>query len=153
MTIRILVTVSRSFKEFSTMRTALEKVHAEYPDAVLEHGNCDPGDVHAAGMWKAMGGTDKPHPADWPTCAPDCRPTHRRRRRNGDWYCPTAGLRRDEVMVESAPDLGLAFIDPKSKTRGAIRTAEMLVDAGIPTLIYREGVPGVETHNVAGVAP
>lgn len=93
---RILVTVSRSWHSWSTMRTALELVHQRYPDAVLVHG-----------------------------CAP-----------KGN-------------MVESAPNLALAFIHNASK--GASHCSGLAIDAGIPTLVYRQGVDGVETHNVEGV--
>lgn len=140
--VRILATVSRSYREWSTMRSALTTLHDQYPDAELVHGACDPGDVHAAAMWKHLGGVDKPWPADWPTCAPDCRPGHRKQRRNGDWYCPTAGIRRDVDMVKSTPPLTqvVAFLDPKSRTKGAIRTAKLAQDAGIPVVRYMQGV-------------
>lgn len=152
MTVRILVTVSRSYREWHTMRNALEQTHAAHPDAVLVHGDCDPGDVHAAGMWKGLGGKDDPCPADWPTCAPDCKPGHRKVNRRGQEYCPTAGLRRDEVMVQSGPNLVIGFIDPKSRTKGAARTAQMAEDAGIPVVRYVQGEPGPVLANVAGDA-
>lgn len=138
MTVRILATASRSYREFSTMRSTLTTVHERHPDALLMHGDAEDGDRDAAGIWR---------------CAPDCRPGHRRRRRNGDWFCPTAGLRRNVTMVETAEGLVLvlAFCDPTSKTKGAFHCANLAVAAGIPTLIYREGVAGVEAHNLAEV--
>lgn len=139
MTVHILVTVSRSYREMSTMRGALEQVHAKYPGAVLVHGDCEKGDRDAAGMWRGLGGVDKPTPADWPTCSPTCRPGHRKVSRRHGEYCPTAGLRRDEEMVETAPDLVLAFLDPQSKTKGAFRTADMAEGAGIPVVRYEQG--------------
>lgn len=138
MSIRILATVSRSFNEWSIMRSALTQVHERHPDAELMHGNCDPGDVHAAGMWRQLGGVDKPWPADWATCGSYCKSGHRKKNRRGE-YCPTAGLRRDEDMVESAPGLVLAFLDPKSRTKGAFRTADLAEDAGIPVVRYLQG--------------
>jgi hypothetical protein len=139
MTIRILITVSRSYNEWSTMRTALEKVYAEYPDAVLVHGGARPGDCDAARMWKDLGGAvEPPWKPDWPTCATDCKPGHRKVNRVGQEYCPTAGMRRNVAMVESAPDLVLAFVDPKSKTQGASHCARIAKDAGIPVVRYEQ---------------
>jgi hypothetical protein len=149
MTIRILVTVSRSFREYPRMQSVAKQLHERYPDAVVVHGNCDPGDVHFKRMWNRLGGKDDPWDADWPTCAPTCRPGHRKVNRRSEEYCPTAGHRRDKEMVESAPDRVMAFLDPKSRTKGAITTAQRAVDAGIPTVICRQGVPGLEVHNLA----
>lgn len=59
-------------------------------------------------------------------------------RRHGE-YCPTAGLRRDVLMVQSGVDQVLAFLDPTSKTRGAFRTADMAEAAGIATVRYQGG--------------
>lgn len=135
---RILVTVSRSYKSWSQMRAALTQVHARYPDAILEHGDCEDGDRDAAGMWRGLGGVEKAYPADWSACGWDCpHATHRKiRRKTGEEYCPGAGMRRNTERVESAPDLVLAFLDPKSRTKGAFRTAQMAEDAGIPTVRY-----------------
>lgn len=42
-------------------------------------------------------------PADWAgLCAPECRPGHRRTRVDGSSFCPTAGPRRNQVMVDQA---------------------------------------------------
>lgn len=136
---RILVTVSRSYKEWSTMRTALEKVYAEYPDAVLVHGDAPKGDRDAAGMWRQLGGGVEAWPAKWSECGWDCpHATHRKVNRAGKEYCPRAGMRRNVAMVESAPDLVLAFVDPKSKTQGASHCARIAKAAGIPVDRYEQ---------------
>lgn len=134
MSCRILVTVSRSWRAWSTMRTALEKVHAEHPDAVLVHGDAPRGDRDAAGMWRGLGGEVEPWPAKWGEHAPDCPLSHMKER-----TCVHAGLRRNVAMVESAPDLVLAFVDPTSTTKGAFHCAELAEDAGIPTVRYVQG--------------
>lgn len=77
---RILLTMSRSYREWSTVRSVLATIHERYPNAVLVH-----------------------------------------------------------------------FLDPESKTKGAFHCADLAVAAGIPTLIYRQGVAGVESHNLAEV--
>lgn len=146
MTVRILATVSRSFREFSTMRSALEQVHGQYPDAVLTHGDAPHGDRHAAGIWQSLGGDVDPWPAKWNEHSPgSCRCPR------SNPTCRFAGMRRNVAMVEAAPypALCLAFINKASK--GASHCAQLAIDAGIPTLIYRQDVAGVETHNVAEV--
>lgn len=142
MNVRILVTVSRSYREFSTMREVLTEVYSRHPEAILEHGDCEDGDRDAAGMWRGLGGVDKAYPADWDHCSIDCpqMPHRKIRRKTGESYCPGAGMRRNTERVESAPDLVLAFLDPKSRTKGAFRTAQMAEDAGIPTVRYEQGV-------------
>jgi hypothetical protein len=132
MTVRILITVSRSWSEWSTMRTALEKCHAEHPDAVLVHGDAPRGDRDAAGIWRGLGGQVQPWPARWREHGDDCRCTNR----NGT--CRFAGMRRNLAMVESAPALVLAFINRGSK--GASHCAKAAKDAGIPVVRYEQSV-------------
>lgn len=144
MTVRVLLTCSRSFKAWSAARTLLTRVYDLDPTAVLVHGDCERGDRQAAGIWRSLGGVDDPKPAEWEKCSPDCPPrTHRKiRQRTGEEYCPGAGIRRDRLMVEAGPDRCIALLDPKSKTRGAFRTAELAEDAGIPTVRYTQGGAG-----------
>jgi hypothetical protein len=131
------------------MRTVLTDAYTERPGAVLVHGDAPKGDRHAAYLWRQLGGEVEPWPAKWAECSWDCpHATHRKVNRAGQEYCPGAGMRRNAAMVESAPDLVLVFVDPKSKTQGASHCAGLAIDAGIPTLVYRQGVAGVEMHNV-----
>lgn len=139
MTTRIVVTCSRSWSAWSIMRAALEKVWTEHPGAILVHGGAPHGDCDAAGIWKGLGGVvEPPWKPDWPSCAAECKPGHRKVNRAGQEYCPTAGMRRNVAMVESAPDLVLAFCDPKSKTQGASHCARSAEDAGIPVVRYEQ---------------
>jgi len=136
------------------MRAALALAHERYPDAVLVHGDAPDGDRDAAGMWRGTHGPVEAWPAKWPECGWDCpHAPHRKVNKAGEVYCPGAGKRRNVAMVESAPDLTVAFVDPQSRTQGAMHCAQLAIDAGIPTLIYRQGVAGVETHNLAEVTP
>lgn len=151
----VLATCSRSFGEWSAARAILARVRDQDPDAVLRHGDCERGDRQIAGIWKSLGGVDDPIPADWSQCAVElteeqetanrqagigpCRVRHRKISPKHGTYCPTAGLRRDVLMVQSSVVQVLAFLDPKSKTRGAFRTADMAEAAGIPTIRYEQG--------------
>jgi hypothetical protein len=131
---RVLVTVSRSWSAWPVMREALAQVHAKYPDAVLVHGDAPRGDRDAAGLWRAVGGTEvEAWPAKWREHGDDCRCPDRKT------VCRFAGLRRNLAMVESAPDLCLAFVNKRS--RGATQCAEAAEAAGITTLIHRQEEP------------
>lgn len=131
MTVRILVTVSRSWSEWSTMRAALQRCHEEHPDAILVHGAAPKGDADAAGIWRGLGGRVEPWPARWREHGDDCRCTDRK------GTCRFAGFRRNLAMVESAPDLCLAFI--RNKSKGATHCAQAAEDAGIPVVRYEQG--------------
>lgn len=131
MTVRVLVTVSRSWRSWPVMKDALAQLRAKHPDAVLVHGDAPRGDRDAAGIWRGLGGEVEPWPAKWMEHGPDCRCTDRKAR------CRFAGMRRNVAMVESAPDLVLAFIHNASK--GATHCAEMAEAAGVPTVRYPDG--------------
>ena len=119
---RILITCSRTWSDWPTMREVLEKVHTEHPNAVLVHGACPRGDMAAAVMWRRLGGVDEPHPARW------------RPERGG--YNPRAGFERNARMVESNPALVIAFIRDASK--GASHTADLAEGAGLPVVRYTQ---------------
>jgi len=132
MTVRILVTVSRSWRAWSVMREALTQCHGKHPGAVLVHGAAPKGDADAAGIWRSLGGECEAWPAKWREHGDDCRCTNRRE------VCRFAGFRRNLRMVESAPDLVLAFIHNRS--RGATHCAQTAEDAGITVVRYEQGV-------------
>lgn len=134
MTPRILVTASRSWSSWSVMREALEKVHATHPDATLVHGDCPRGDRDAAGIWRGLGGNTEAWPAKWTEHAPDCPLTHMK-----ELVCKHAGFRRNIAMVESGPDMVIAFI--RNKSSGATHCAGLAEDAGIPVVRYAQEDP------------
>lgn len=113
---RILVTMSRRWKRWSQVRQVLEEIHRRYPDAVLVHGDCPDGDRTAAGIWKSLGGTDEPHPADWRQ------------------FGRAAGFRRNADMVESGVAMCVGFI--VNRSAGATHCADLAEGAGIPTVRY-----------------
>lgn len=129
MTTRVLITCSRSWRSWSVMREALTQVRAQHPDAVLVHGDAPKGDRDAAGLWRGMGGQVEAWPAKWLEHGDDCRCPDRTAR------CRFAGFRRNLAMVDSAPDLCLAFIHAGS--RGATHCADAAEHAGIPTARYQ----------------
>jgi hypothetical protein len=123
--LRILITCSRSWSEWSTVRRVLGEIHDRYPDAILVHGDAPRGDRQVAAIWQSMGGRAEPHPADWKA------------------FGRAAGFRRNAAMVESNPALTLAFI--RNSSAGASHTAALSEGAGIPTVRYVQ-----EDHPIEG---
>jgi hypothetical protein len=81
-----------------------------------------------------MGGQVEAWPAKWRECGADCRHKPYRNEDTRQPYCPYAGLRRNLAMVESTPDLVLAFI--RNGSKGATHCAQAAEDAGIRTVRY-----------------
>lgn len=105
MTAVILVTGSRSYAEREPVRRALAWAGRAFGrGTVLRHGAADGLDALAAELWAVWGQPLDPHPADWSgPCRPNCRAGHRKDRRGGGTYCPTAGNHRNGVMCRTVP--------------------------------------------------
>src|SRR4051812_40404450 len=97
---RILVTGSRHWKNRAIVHMVLDSVgHAYGLDGmVLVHGHCPTGADHWADLWGqshvANGVVVERHPADWKGLG------------------KAAGPVRNEEMVQTNPDLVVAFFDP-----------------------------------------
>lgn len=127
---RIIITVSRRWRDWLTMQGVLRTLHTNMPDAVLVHGDCHRGDKDAARLWTKMGGATEAHPADWRNCDPHrCDPTHRKVNKYNGSYCPTAGFRRNQHMVDLGADVCVAFVVDSSS--GAMDCATRAEGAGI----------------------
>lgn len=131
---RILVTISRSWSRWSVVREKLTEIHERHPDAVLVHGDAPQGDRQVAGIWQSLGGAVEPWPAQWgKPCTKSCR--HKpKAKRDGSTYCPVPGPVRNAWMVESNPDLVLAFI--RNASKGATGTYDLAMGAGLSCLLY-----------------
>lgn len=148
MTYRILITGSRTWKDWRTMRDALAPTVAEHHGNVtIREGCADGADRLAERIARQLGTHVEHRPANWNACAgPNCTPSHRKTRRDGTTYCPAAGVLRDAEMVDDGADECLAFIDPCAKhgcrkihphgSHGATTTANLAERAGIPTLRF-----------------
>ena len=95
-----------------------------------------PGADEMCGAWaKArfdQGVGHLPIEADWEgPCATTCRSGHRRTRRDGTEFCPNAGPRRNQVMVDHQPLIALAF--QVGESAGTADCLRRLAAAGIPT--------------------
>lgn len=142
MTGRILVTGSRDWDDLELLNKQLATAWWDLGagrDLILVSGHCETGaDALAEASWTANRLTVEPHPADWPTCAANCKPGHSKTRRDGTAYCPSAGHRRNAEMVALGADLCLVFI--RNSSPGATGCAALAEKAGIPVRRYAQEV-------------
>lgn len=133
---RILITGSRSWTDAQLLADTLLDVWHDatqngHDSIVIIHGTADGADT-LAGLWAEGQGLDvETHPADWVTCAPDCPPGHRRTRARGGEYCPTAGHRRNQKMLDADADLVVGF--QRDNSRGTADCLRRARAAGLPT--------------------
>ncbi|MFD0405523.1 SLOG family protein [Kitasatospora sp. NPDC127116] len=128
---RILVTGSRAWSDRAQLEWALGVAFKAFRSITVVHGACETGADRLAQEWAGRAGIlCDPFEADWDNCGPGCRSGHRRVRRDGSEFCPTAGPRRNQAMVDAGARYCLAFLLPGSRgTRDCIRRAEA---GGIP---------------------
>jgi hypothetical protein len=131
--LRVLVTGSRSWTDAELLHAALlecwfDAMQLGADGITVVHGGA-PGADTLADLWavghQGLGVVSEPHPAVWAECAADCQPGHRRRRRDGTEYCPTAGHRRNQLMVDLGAAVCVAFPTTGSTgTWDCVRRAE-----------------------------
>ncbi|KPI31382.1 hypothetical protein OV320_2598 [Actinobacteria bacterium OV320] len=104
-----------------------------YTGIELMQGCADGADTIGDQWARRNGLLVRERPADWDgPCGPECPPGHRRRNRRGTEYCPMAGHRRNQQMVDERPVLFVAASYRKSSgTADCLRRARK---AGIPDL-------------------
>jgi hypothetical protein len=117
--VRIIVTGSRTWQDRRTFGWALDVTLAlamgRGEGLIVVHGAAPDGADALAHVWalrRQAGGApveEQPCPAEWDLCTPDCR--HREKRRKGKVYCPVAGFRRNQLMVDGGADYCLAFVE------------------------------------------
>lgn len=129
---RILVTGSRSWSDSEHLANALldtwhDATQNGFDSIAIVHGAADGADT-LADLWARGNGLDfERHKATWEDCGPDCppEPGHRKTNRRGTEYCPTAGHRRNQKMVDAGADLVVAFpLGRSTGTRDCMRRAE-----------------------------
>lgn len=129
---RILVTGSRNWTDARLIHAALAQFAA--PGAVVVHGGAPGADTLAARAAADLGLTVEAHPADWVRCVPDCPPRHRKTAPY-PWhgtYCPAAGSRRNQAMVDLGADVVLGF--PLGRSTGTRDCMRRAARAGIPVV-------------------
>lgn len=144
---RILVCGSRDWRNYQRIARHLWQQHQRLQDLDIQEltiieGGADGADRCAARWVNTMttlygvpGIAHEPYPADWPNCAPECNPAHRKVNARGEEYCPTAGHRRNQRMIdEGKPDMVFAF-KTREDSRGTNDMVERAEKAGIPVNI------------------
>lgn len=132
----ILVTGSRDWPDIGYLNFVLsdtlhDATQLGYPGLRVKHGMAKRGAdpfTHAWSLNNAhLGVRVEPDPADWEDpCVPGCRPGHRQKIGKHPDFCPTAGHRRNQRMVDSmvaewvgvVPVLALAFRSNIGSSRG-----------------------------------
>ncbi len=116
-----------------------------YTGIELMHGCADGYDTHGGNWAHRNGILVRERPADWEgPCGRECRPGHRRRNRRGIEFCPQAGHRRNQQMVDEQPVLFVAGVmrctaakcarKAPHNTHGATDCMRRAEAAGIPVL-------------------
>ncbi|MET4670761.1 SLOG family protein [Streptomyces sp. PvR018] len=131
---------SRAWTDRTAIDTALTEVWHDarqdgYSGIEVMEGTA-PGADRMCGDWaKARfehGVGHLPVEADWEGPCPDsCPPGHRRTRRDDTEFCPLAGHRRNQNMVDRRPLIALAF--QVGESTGTADCLRRLKKAGIPT--------------------
>ncbi|MGR3935239.1 DciA family protein [Streptomyces sp. BRA346] len=92
------------------------QIHGPHQPLVIVHGlDGELGSTLAA--WTQHAGVaSESHTPEWDICGPDCPadPNHRQLRPDGTPYCPTAGRRLNQQMIDHGADIILALIPPGS---------------------------------------
>jgi hypothetical protein len=97
----------------------------------LMHGCADGADTIGDRWARRNSIPVRERPADWTgPCGTECQPGHRRRNRRGLEYCPLAGHRRNQHMVDERPVLFVAASHRNSS--GTADCARRARTAGIP---------------------
>lgn len=118
---RILVTGSRAWDDQQMIRQALEGIPGRYdPPYVLVHGGAAGADRMAERIAKDLGWRTEAHIVT-----------------SGEWHRigRSAGIRRNQRMVDRGADICLAFW--KDESRGTAHCIQAARKAGITVAVYR----------------
>lgn len=142
---RILITGSRKWRDRhsveAAIRDAVIRSGAPMDQVVIVHGGAEGADACADVSATAMGLWVEEHLANWRHCVPQCA-------HDPVEYCPQAGPRRNQRMVDAGADVCLAF--PLADSRGTYDCIRRAHDAGIPVRIEPAPTP---TPSPAGSNP
>lgn len=134
---RVLITGSRAWDDWAFVWTKLNELGREYGSRLaIVHGACPTGADHWADTWQQSHASVpiERYPAPWQTLG------------------KSAGQIRNKAMVDTRPDLVLAFI--RNNSPGATGCARMATETGIPVRYYiYELTTGVQTAPPPSVTP
>lgn len=134
--LKLAIVGSRGWKDEELLRLRLDQMHAKYTiDLVISGGAA--GADQLGEEWARE--NDVPtviHTPDWKSCGPECRPGHRKTGRYGE-YCPTAGMRRNTLIINQCDSL-IAFWDGEST--GTLDSINKATKAGKNVwIVYPDG--------------
>lgn len=139
MAFRILITGSRDWTDEQAILDAIIDAAADKyaPEQVtIVHGACPTGaDALADRIARRLGCKPERHPADWQACTAECR-HGLRRTRDGREYCPQAGHRRNQEMVDLGAHVVLAF--QRNQSRGTQDCVDRARAAGLTVVLKEE---------------
>lgn len=140
---RAIVAGSRKWTDEAKLCSVLDSYYVSSDNFTLIHG-AGPGTDTLADSWAKIinaGFPNKlieiePYSAKWADpCDPNfCYPNHRRQRFDGATYCPAAGPRRNQIMVDSGADIFLAFIVNGALNKGTQDCINRAEAAKIPVI-------------------
>lgn len=135
-TARILITGSRTWPDEAALRQTLadlwhDALQDSHDGIVIVHGTAEGAD-QMAGHWAREHQVPvEEHAADWDApCDANCPPGHRRRNRRGIEFCPFAGHRRNQLMVDLGAAVCAAF--QRAGSSGTADCMRRSRKAGIP---------------------
>ncbi|HEV2928789.1 MAG TPA: DUF2493 domain-containing protein [Propionibacteriaceae bacterium] len=140
----VLVCGGRSYNDHQAIESRLSELQAECEAngkrlVVVEGGARGADSI--AGRWAQRTEGVEHHrvEASWHgPCAADCPPDHRRRDRDRFSYCPLAGLRRNQKMLDDHPvDLVIAWVGkPLAGSKGTADMVRRARNAGVPVELH-----------------
>lgn len=110
-----------------------DAVQDGYDGIELLHGAAEGADSEMDAWAKACGVPVEGVPARWPECGPQCPEGHLIARRGRTW-CPTAGFRRNQQLIDRKPGWVVAFLVAGMACKGTRDCARRAERAGIPVL-------------------
>lgn len=128
-----------------------ELLKADNGALTVVHGACPSGADWFAHRWVAgqshgrgLAALEEPHPADWDHCDPTCN--HRPILRSGRPFCPQAGHRRNQKMVDLDADICHAFV-VAGNSRGTMDCVGRARASDILTIEHRVELPELLPHS------
>lgn len=117
---RVLVTGSRDWTDREAIRKALWWLRKHHDEVVVVHGGADGADSIADDLAEEFGFLPVEYAADW----------HQ--------YKLAAGPIRNQAMVDSGPDVVLAFHEDLAKSKGTKDCVKKARSANIPVFVWPE---------------
>jgi hypothetical protein len=117
-------------------------------DSIELMQGCADGTDTIGGDWARRNGIlVRERAADWEgPCGPNCQPGHRRRNRHGIEFCPQAGHRRNQQMVDERPVLFVAGVMRCTAAKCARRGPHN--SHGATDSIRRAEAAGIPVHTI-----